>query len=87
MSRVTIPEAFQGVGRERWNSPNRARARNWSVPMKSFARGFFARACRGIAIGGIGVLLVLLLLYAYGARINRTNSLPKGIYWVVDKPP
>ena len=55
--------------------------------MKSYGSGLFARACRGIAIGGIGVLLVLLLLYACGARINRTSSLPKGIYWVVHKTP
>jgi len=27
------------------------------------------------------------LAYLAGARINRTNSLPKGLYWVVDKTP
>ena len=49
--------------------------------------GFFARACRVFAVVGISVLLVALLLYACGARINRTNSLPKGIYWAVSKSP
>lgn len=55
--------------------------------MKSPVDGLFARASRGFAIGGIVVLLILLFLYACGARINRTNSLPKGIYWVVSKTP
>ena len=56
--------------------------------MKSRGEGLsFAQASRVIAVGGVCVLCVALLLYACGARINRTNSLPKGIYWVVDKPP
>ena len=55
--------------------------------MKSSGEGFPVRACRWFAVCGVGVLLVLLLLYACGARINRTNSLPKGIYWAVSKPP
>jgi len=55
--------------------------------MKSRGERFFAWASRVFAIGGIGVLCFLLLLYACGARINRTNSLPKGIYWVVHKQP
>jgi conjugative transfer signal peptidase TraF len=56
--------------------------------MKSRGEGLsFARASRVIAVCGVSVLCVVLLLYACGARINRTNSLPKGIYWVVDKPP
>ncbi len=33
------------------------------------------------------VLLVLVTAYYAGARINRTNSLPKGLYWLVDKEP
>ncbi len=55
--------------------------------MKSRGEGFCARACRVFAVGGVGVLFVLLLLYACGARINRTNSLPRGVYWAVSKPP
>ena len=55
--------------------------------MLSHGDGFFARACRWFAVFGVGVLFVSLLLYACGARINRTNSLPRGMYWVVSKPP
>ncbi len=55
--------------------------------MNSCGDGFFARASRVFAIAGILGLLVVLLLYACGARINRTNSLPRGIYRVVDKTP
>ncbi len=55
--------------------------------MKSPVDGLFARASRVFAIGGILVLGVLLFFYACGARINRSNSLPKGIYRAVDKPP
>ncbi len=55
--------------------------------MKSPGSCSFAWASRVFAIGGIFVLLLVLLLYACGARINRTNSLPKGIYRVVKKTP
>ncbi len=55
--------------------------------MKSPDSGLFARASRVFAIASIFVLLFVLLLYACGARINRTNSLPKGIYRVVKKTP
>ncbi len=55
--------------------------------MKSRGEGFCARACRVFALCGAGVLFFLLLSYACGARINRTNSLPRGIYWVVSKSP
>ena len=55
--------------------------------MKSPADRFLARASRVFAFFGILVLCVLLFFYACGARINRSNSLPKGIYRVVDKPP
>ena len=55
--------------------------------MQSHGESFFARACRVFAMFGVSVLFVSLLLYACGARINRTNSLPRGMYWVVEKPP
>lgn len=55
--------------------------------MKSRGEHLFAWGSRVFAIGGIVVLLLVLLLYACGARINRTNSLPKGIYRVVKKTP
>ena len=43
--------------------------------------------CRYGAVAGILALVLACLSYAFGARINRTNSLPKGIYWKVDKTP
>lgn len=45
------------------------------------------RAVRIFAITGIVVLIAALVLYFSGARINRTNSLPKGLYWLVGKEP
>lgn len=46
-----------------------------------------ARFTRILAIVFIGMFLAAYALYYAGARINRTHSLPKGIYWVVDKEP
>ncbi len=48
---------------------------------------FVGRACRAFAVAGIAVLVLACLSYACGARINRTNSLPKGLYWRVNKTP
>lgn len=45
------------------------------------------RLCRVFALLGIAVLALAVISYACGARINRTNSLPKGIYWRVKKTP
>ncbi len=45
------------------------------------------RIARIFAVLGIVILLVSLAAYFAGARINRTNSLPKGLYWLVDKEP
>lgn len=42
---------------------------------------------RAFAVGGIAALVVSLAFYFAGARINRTNSLPRGLYWIVDKIP
>lgn len=44
----------------------------------------FTRVFAAFAILSLGFLF---FAYACGARINRTHSLPKGIYWVVDKQP
>lgn len=55
--------------------------------MKSRADGAAARVCRAFAVGGIAALLLAFFSYACGARINRTNSLPKGLYWSVQKTP
>ena len=46
-----------------------------------------AGICRLIAIGGIVLLLASWSAYLCGARINRTHSLPKGLYWAVGKTP
>jgi conjugative transfer signal peptidase TraF len=46
-----------------------------------------ARSTRAFVVAGIGVLALALFSYACGARINRTNSLPKGLYWSVKKAP
>ena len=55
--------------------------------MKTSRDGFFAQASKAFAIVGIVVLFLAFLLYACGARINRTHSLAKGLYWVVAKTP
>ncbi len=54
--------------------------------MKRNAR-FLGHACRAFAVAGIAALVLACLSYACGARINRTNSLPKGLYWRVIKAP
>lgn len=46
-----------------------------------------ARLCKAIALAAVAMFLGVWAAYLSGARINRTNSLPKGLYWVVDKPP
>ncbi|MCD8141509.1 MAG: conjugative transfer signal peptidase TraF [Planctomycetaceae bacterium] len=48
---------------------------------------FVGRACRAFAVAGIAALVLACVSYACGARINRTNSLPKGLYWRVNKAP
>ncbi len=45
------------------------------------------RIARVFAITCIGILMITVTAYFAGARINRTNSLPKGLYWLVDKEP
>lgn len=55
--------------------------------MNRNADGFAARFTRTFAIAGIAALILAFFSYACGARINRTNSLPKGLYWRVNKAP
>lgn len=55
--------------------------------MNKHADSFICRITRIIAICGILLLFFTWLAYLCGARINRTHSLPTGLYWVVDKPP
>lgn len=47
----------------------------------------WARFCRAFAITAIAAFFVVWAAYLLGARINRTNSLPKGLYWAVAKEP
>jgi conjugative transfer signal peptidase TraF len=47
----------------------------------------FIRICRILAVAGPAILLAAWIAYLCGARINRTHSLPKGLYWVVAKTP
>jgi conjugative transfer signal peptidase TraF len=47
----------------------------------------FAVVCRVFSIAGVCLLLAAWIAYLCGARINRTHSLPKGLYWAVDKVP
>lgn len=51
------------------------------------ANGFAARSARAFAVASIGALVLAFFSYACGARVNRTNSLPKGLYWRVEKAP
>ncbi|MCD8350658.1 MAG: conjugative transfer signal peptidase TraF [Planctomycetaceae bacterium] len=55
--------------------------------MKRNAHSFVGRACRALAVVGIAALVLACLSYVCGARVNRTNSLPKGLYWRVNKAP
>ena len=55
--------------------------------MKQQNNGYFTTICRIFAIAGILLLLAAWIVYLSGARINRTHSLPKGLYWVVNKEP
>jgi conjugative transfer signal peptidase TraF len=45
------------------------------------------RLTRTFAVSGIFLLVAGLAVYFAGGRYNRTNSLPKGLYWLVDKEP
>lgn len=50
-------------------------------------QGVGARLCRLFAIVAITSFLIVWSGYLAGARINRTRSLPRGLYWTVDKVP
>ena len=47
----------------------------------------FGTCSRLFAIVGVVLLLAIWIAYLSGARINRTHSLPKGLYWAVGKTP
>lgn len=55
--------------------------------MNRRVESFTVRASRAFALAGIGALGLVFFSYACGARINRTNSLPKGLYWAITKAP
>ncbi len=44
------------------------------------------RIAAGVAIGGVGLLLLGVGCYAVGVRINTTKSIPVGLYWTSSKP-
>ena len=51
------------------------------------AFGRIDRLFRIIALAGMIVLAACWIAYLCGARINRTHSLPKGLYWAVNREP
>lgn len=46
----------------------------------------FGKITRRFAQVAIGLFLGIWLMYLCGARINRTHSLPVGLYWQVNRP-
>lgn len=55
------------------------------IPFVNRQKSFWNRLEIAVILFGLGALTIMLATYASGARINRTNSLPQGIYWLVDK--
>lgn len=57
--------------------------------MKNFFRSLprWRRIEIVVEVFGLAVLFAMLGSYVAGARINRTNSLPQGLYWLVNKEP
>lgn len=44
------------------------------------------RIYSGIAVTGIMILLLAVVAYMAGARINTTKSIPVGLYWTTNDP-
>ncbi len=57
------------------------------LPIATAPRISFADVTRTLAVVCLSFFTVTYAAYLCGARINRTHSLPKGLYWVVDKAP
>jgi conjugative transfer signal peptidase TraF len=55
--------------------------------MSTPARSLGFRIGRAVSLAATALFLAVWGAYLAGARINRTNSLPKGLYRTVDKPP
>ncbi len=49
-------------------------------------KGLLRHCGTGLAIMGIGFLVLSVLSYAAGARINTTRSIPVGLYWTSSAP-
>ena len=57
------------------------------LPFRNKPNSFWARIEIAVLLFGLGAVNIMLATYAAGARINRTNSLPQGLYWLVEKEP
>jgi len=44
------------------------------------------RMARFFAIGGVGFIMLGMICFAAGGRINSTRSIPLGLYWLTDSP-
>ncbi|MDO8773541.1 MAG: conjugative transfer signal peptidase TraF [Burkholderiaceae bacterium] len=49
-------------------------------------KGRLQRMTAGVAIGGAGLLLLGVVCFAIGARVNTTRSIPVGLYWTSSQP-
>jgi conjugative transfer signal peptidase TraF len=49
------------------------------------ARSLGFRIGRAVSLAAVALFLAVWAAYLAGARINRTNSLPKGLYWAVNR--
>lgn len=49
-------------------------------------RSCVSRIYTGIAVTGIMILLLAIVAYMVGARINTTKSIPVGLYWTTNDP-
>ena len=45
----------------------------------------YARITRTLAIAGVSAFVAFAGVYAAGARINTTKSIPLGLYWITDE--
>lgn len=46
----------------------------------------FKRFSAGVAVVGSGILVLGVVAYAAGARINTSKSIPVGLYWTNNQP-
>lgn len=55
--------------------------------MRRLNSAVVAGMARLLAILGMAMIFGCWAAYLFGARINRTHSLPKGLYWAVNRAP